>query len=666
MDSMLPILGWWVGLLLPGWVAYVWLKPYFDRLPDFGYALSKVVGLIGLSYLAWLLASLHIVPFGSVGVTVILALALVSAGWRIFKQRQPITNYLNRLILAEEGIMAAALLGWSFVRSFNPRAEGVEKMMDVAILNGLLRGDWLPPKDVWYAGEPTNYYYFGHFIVATISKLTHVPVEYAVNLGLIGVFALVATVTFGLVVAMTASKVAAALSVFLLSLSSNLDPAINSIKQTKDYIFFSATRLDPYTINEFPLYSFIVADMHAHMLDLPVVVAIIALLYVLFSYQGKLPIALLFILTLLLGATGPTNSFDLAVYGGLIGLVILVRQFAQTEVSWHQFGRAVAITALIGIGSLALYAPFYIHFHVPVGGVGVALFRTPLLFILNNFGIMLFICLPLFWLLPKVWRELLNRDAVQPGESASSRFGVVLLVFALLVIAVPEFIYLKDIYSFQNPPYARANTIFKVYYQAWVLLAIAAGVGLSRLHSLQWHRRWNNLYVVIAGGLIGLSLVGTWSGFSTLKDHTPTTINGYAFLQTERPDQLAMIDWMNTHIKGQPTILEASGESYTQRSAISTYTGLPVPVGWASHEWGWRYSPTTWNTISAKMGDMDTMYTTRNPDQLRQLVQKWDIKYIVASPVEKEQYGLRDFATIASTYGEPIFRQGLYELYRVE
>src|SRR5690606_5910220 len=121
-------------------------------------------------------------------------------------------------------------------------------------------------------------------------------------------FALCVTLTISLVYSLTKSKVAAGVAAFLVTLSSNLDPAINSIKQVQDYIFFGATRLDPYTINEFPLYSFVIADLHAHTLGLPIALSIICLLYVVLKAEKiGWPIELL--LAILIGAAGPTNSF---------------------------------------------------------------------------------------------------------------------------------------------------------------------------------------------------------------------------------------------------------------------------------------------------------------------------------------------------------------------
>jgi uncharacterized membrane protein len=662
VDSIVPIVLWWLGLSVCGWVAFGLLGEYFKDLPDRGYALSKPIGLIGLAYIAWLLASLHLIPFGTWSVRGLLVAGGVVSVILAWRWKRTVFHKINRLVLLEEGIFMAAIAAWSIVRSFNPRAEGVEKLMDVAILNGLLRSDWLPPADVWYGGDPINYYYFGHFLVATITKLTGVSVEYATNLGLIGVFALSVTTIISLVIALSGSKLAAFLSAFLFALSSNLDPAIHAIKQTKDYIFFSATRLDPYTINEFPLYSFVVADMHAHMLDLAVVTAIIGVLFVIFQQRDRTPWVLLAVLSLLLGATGPTNSFDLVIYGALTGLVLLLRQLNISGLQWRPALGAVGLSLAVGMASLLLYLPFYLNFHPGVGGVGVALFQTPLLFILNNFGIMLFICLPLFWLLPRLWNGLQKRGQL---PELPAQFGIIVLAIALLAILVPEFIYLKDIYHFENPPFARANTIFKVYYQAWVLLAMAAGVGLGYFHKVDWRPPIAGGYAIITGLLLGLSLVGTWQGFATLRGQTSTTLDGYAYLQNENPDQLAMINWLNEHVNGQPNLLEAAGESYTQRSRVSAYTGLITPIGWASHEWGWRYSADRWNEIASRMGDVQLMYTTTDPAELRRLADKWHINYIVASQVEWQQYHLSSFGTIESLYGPPVFEKGDYRLYRV-
>src|SRR5690606_1191940 len=142
---------------------------------------------------------------------------------------------------------------WSLVRAYNPRIEGVEKFMNISFINAAWRTDYFPMTDPWFAGEAPNYYYFGHIMVTTLAKLAHVPPAFAFNLAVATILALACLMIGSLVYSLTRSKSSAIIAAFLAVLSSNLDPAIQMIRQAKDYVFFSATRLDPHVINEFPL-----------------------------------------------------------------------------------------------------------------------------------------------------------------------------------------------------------------------------------------------------------------------------------------------------------------------------------------------------------------------------------------------------------------------------
>jgi uncharacterized membrane protein len=685
VDSFLYAFAWWAGIFVVGQIAFLAIRPYFGSLIDEGYAIAKVLGIVGLTYILWLLGSLHLLPFTQISVIGVVLVAAIAMKWRVYRLQQ---NWIpSKWAMISEGLFSVALASWSVVRAFNPRAEGVEKLMDVGILNGLLRGHYFPPQDIWYAGSSVNYYYYGQLMVATLAKLTHVPASYASNLGIIGTFALVVAVTFSLVMTLSRLPLAAGLSAFLLALSSNIDPAVvqlrgdlaqrftwyahldpDAITKAKAYIFFSATRLDPYTINEFPLYSFFVADMHAHTLGLPLTLTLITLLYVIFqSKQIIWPVVGL--LALVLGATGPTNAFDLAMYAGLTAIVITVRSVFEGGEQRHRLKEAILLLGGVLAGAIVLYLPFYVSFHAPVGGVGIDLFKTSLPFILTNFGILLYFSLP-----------LLLVGAIKLGATAEGQrsvtvkqlysrltpaqwFALILLLFGALLILAPEIGYLKDIYSYRNPPYARANTIFKVYFQAWAVLAIVAGCGLGALTAFRDKKIFVTLFMVGAGVMVALSTIGIWSAIQTQQGHKITTLDGYNYLVTEAPDQLALISWMNQHVVGQPTILEAAGESYTQRSRVSSYTGLPTVIGWASHEWGWRYSNTAWDLISARMGEVQQMYTTTDPTFLKQELQKWHIHYVIISPVETGQYPGMASSTIQGVCGSPAFSRGDYALY---
>ncbi len=662
--DLLYVIVWWLTVTYLGGVTFILVRPYTSQFFDQGYGLAKAIGLVLFSFLLWLLASLSLLPFSS------LSAFLIAAALGLLAIRQVLAGKLGtipwRAMAIQEAIFFGSLTIWSIFRSYNPKIEGVEKFMDIAVLNSLLRADYFPPPDPWFAGEPLNYYYFGHLLIASLTKLTHLPAEIAFNLGIPLIFALCVVLMVGLLYSITRSKIAAGVAAFLLTLSSNLDPAINSLKHVKDYIFFGATRLDPYTINEFPLYSFVVADLHAHTLGLPIALSIISLLYVVLKAEKiGWPIELL--LAILIGAAGPTNSFDLAIYGGLTGLAFMLRAYMrygpQTKPILWAAGHAMGIGLLAGL----LYLPFYLNFRAPVGGIGISILQTPFWFLLVNFGVLLFLGLPL--VLSRIKSLSFEKKLAQ--WTTEDRFVWLLLGFGILLILATEFIYLKDIYTYQNPPYARANTIFKVYYQVWVLLAIVAGYGLAKARKIKLRWRLLDIYVLSAGALVALSSVGTWSAVNAYKNNHSAiepswTLNGYAYLNAYKPDQLALINWINQHLDGQPRLLEAAGESYTQRSIISAYTGLPTILGWASHEWGWRYTQTAWeDTISPRLGEVQRAYTTSSQEELQSIVNKYAIAYIVTSPVEREAYDIQDFDTIARLAGQPVFEQGEYKLYKV-
>ncbi len=657
---------WWLGLAALGWIALFLFQPTLKSLSGQGYFAAKAIGLLLLSWLAWIAAATPVIPFTS---TTVIAISLLLAALAIYlvNSRQTKLSDIPWLLFAkQEAIFFTALAAWSIVRSYNPRIEGVEKFMNIAFINAILRTDHFPTIDPWYAGESINYYYFGHLMMANLIKLTQVPAQFGFNLGVATIFALTVTISAAFVFTLSRSKMAALTTAFLIALSSNLDPAINLIKQTKDYIFFSATRLDPYTINEFPLYSFVIADLHAHTLNLPTTLVIICLLYV--AHQSiRLSWALVFLLALTIGATAPTNAFDALIYGGLTGLVLVHRSLSQH--GWNLLGLRVGLqnTILIGLASVVLYLPFYLNFHNPTGGVGVDLFKTPLSHLAINFGAMLLISLPL---LPHLIPQLKKLQLIPSKTTPKDAYIILLFICAIGFIVFTEFFFMKDIYNYENPPYARANTIFKIYYQVWVLLAIVAGYGLAIGQKYTLKRGLTDIYIFIFAITISLTAAGTWSAYTSYQQGKSTTdptwtLDGYAYLQTQDPDQLATINWLNTNVPGHPIMVEAAGDSYTQQSRISSYTGLASPIGWASHEWGWRYSPTSWaDNISTRVGFIQQIYAATDPNELSQLLQQYNITYIVYSPEEAAQY-MTDDSTIQSLTGQPIFTSGEYKLYHI-
>ncbi|QLG28570.1 hypothetical protein HUG10_13895 [Halorarum halophilum] len=197
------------------------------------------------------------------------------------------------------------------VRAVDPAvvAGGGEKFLDFGLLNSLLRAEVLPPRDMWFAGEPVRYYYGGHLLTALLAMLTGTSAEFAYNLALAGFYAMLVTAAFDLAGNVAAARgldrrVAGGLAAFFTGLAANVttggwvlfnalpagvqtslgetlgfDPAEHT---TREFSYWTASRVIEGTINEFPLFAWLNGDLHAHMTDTPFLLLAAALAFALY------------------------------------------------------------------------------------------------------------------------------------------------------------------------------------------------------------------------------------------------------------------------------------------------------------------------------------------------------------------------------------------------
>ncbi len=167
--------------------------------------LSRSLGWLLLGYLVWIAASLRIAEnrIATIGVVLALIAALSFLLWR--RQQPAMAAYWRaqkRLVLFGEGLFAASFLLFVVFRIANPDIwqpwNGGEKFMEFAFLNAILRSPTFPPIDPYFAGGTINYYYFGHYLVALLIKLTGIWSSVAFNLAVPTVFALTIANTFSL------------------------------------------------------------------------------------------------------------------------------------------------------------------------------------------------------------------------------------------------------------------------------------------------------------------------------------------------------------------------------------------------------------------------------------------------------------------------------------
>ncbi len=681
---------WWLIFFIIGVIFLPLTTLIFANFFDRGYVFSKILGLLLLSYVIWLLGSLYIVPFTFPTISGILSLFIIINLILAKKNKSINLIKLNfKIFLFEEIIFLAGLLFWAFVRAHEPSIHGLEKYMDFGFINSILRAQYFPPKDLWMTPETINYYYFGHLIAAVITKLSKLDSTLTYNLTLASLFGFTLSTSFSIGANLyyffqkNYSKIflAGLFGSLLVTLAGNLHtiysffqnytPPENPLPfwQLQPMLNFSgywypnATRFIPNTIHEFPLYSFVVADLHGHVLNIPLVLLIIALLISSF-FQKKIHLLIYLLLGLTIAASLMTNVLDGPIYLLLIFLILFFK---------HKSELKKIIIVIFSTGFFSI--PFWINFKpfaqgigilcspqflIDIGKIGPFLFeadhcqRSPLwmLMIIYGFFYLIYFIFILKILSPHV--SLLKKfSSLQKVD-----FLILILgLFATIAIIIPEFFYAKDIY----PGHFRANTVFKFGYQAFIILSLSCGYILVRI--LTDFKKLSAVIKLLI--FISFSLVAIYpyfainSYYNGLKNYIG--LDGLIYLKNLYPEDYQAILWLKRDISGQPVILEAQGESYTDFARVSVNTGLPTVIGWPVHEWLWRGSP---DEGGRRSDDVKILYESQDPDETSALLKKYNISYVFIGQLEREKYKNLNENKFYNL-GKIIFREGQTTIYKL-
>jgi len=217
---------------------------------------------------------------------------------------------------------------------------------------------------------------------------------------------------------------------------------------------------------------------------------------------------------------------------------------------------------------------------------------------------------------------------------APERFVWVLVGSGLLCLLIGELVYVRD--SFDGGELYRMNTVFKLGYQAWLLLAVAGAPVL--LWALEWLPR--GLRLLWAMGLLALlalslafPVAGTYArkaGFSA----TPT-LDGRRWLDRAAPGDVAAIDWLRARAPRGAVVLEATGDDYSAfgHARISTFTGLPTVMGWVGHELQWGHDP------GRRRQEVQRLYSEPDPEAASADLRRYRVRYVVVGPLERADYG---------------------------
>ena len=234
-------------------------------------------------------------------------------------------------------------------------------------------------------------------------------------------------------------------------------------------------------------------------------------------------------------------------------------------------------------------------------------------------------------------------------------FTLLLILLGTLIVIFPEFFYLRDLFG------TRMNTIFKFYYQAWIVWSIAAAYGtLVLLQKLRgkWLVGYTLGITVVLGAAMFYPVMGLWNKTNGFKSNEGLTLDGGVFYERQEPDEVAAINWLSKAPPG--VVVEAVGGSYTGFARVSTYTGQSTVLGWPGHEDQWRGSRVGWVNREA---DVETIYRSNDWAAVQELFRKYEVRYIFLGSLERQTYGVSDDKF--QRYLTPVFQQGQVSIYEV-
>lgn len=662
------IITWLFVIELIGFIALPVTGYLCRELPDHGYSVSKIMGLLLLTYFSWILTYSGIGYSTSV---VFISLVLLTTVSYVLYRKFGFT--INKsLAIKNELFFAAVFFLFLIVRSYSPdNYWGLEeKFVDMAFINSILRSSSFPPMDPWFSGMPMNYYYFGYLLVSHVVKLTSTGLPAGFNIASSTFFALSASAAFGIGFALV-KKVRFGLITFAFVL---LFGHILGFLQLLIILFFPAyydrfyipsgdllTRLStfsqspsieiiPGSLIEVPYQIYLIGDLHPNLVSISFQLLILATLLSVIASK-KISYLQVVLLGLIVGFLYPLNTWDYPAYIAIaVAAVFLITKDKK---------KSIFLSGLMVISSFFFYLPYHLSYQNVHNIAVIFTGRTELIYFLAVFGIFIFmilnfiknnnqltkkslsklsigvaILLPLtliikfqliILLAPLV---LLSYLGIAKDNVPEKQFIYLLILFGALLSLFAELFYIQDTMS--KSEYFRYNTVFKLYIQIWIMWGIAA--------SYAFYEMLKKKLVYVACFLILMAMI--FPVFATFSqsvgfDAVPT-LDAERSIKKEHPLEYESIKWLRTQ-KGIPVVLQASGFSYSWSSYVSAFTGLPTVLGWEWHEYQWRMNLAEINT---RRSDVETAYTSSDYKEIKKIIDKYGIRYIYVGPIERDRYKL--------------------------
>lgn len=726
---MLNLLAWYVALMAIGMASLLPATLVFERLRSGGVLYARPLGLVWLGVGAWVISTTTPIPYG---LGLILALLGALAGWSVWlARREPdrLDAVFARLplLLVGEGVFLGLFALIALVRAQAPAAYATEKPMDLMLLTSIRASDSLPATDAWFAGHALSYYHLGHVMVDIVGRLSGIGPAVEFNLGLAMAGAMAGAAIFALAgdaLALTRPRrrasvwIAGALAVAgLLFLSTEVGfvdllgangigrglwphlgvGGVPTPQVTRDNVptefwwWWHASRILPDTITEFPTFSIVLGDLHAHVLALPFAVVAVAVALPTFEGMTQLswrtwlrrPGALLLV-SMLFAALVMANAWDTMIYGLLWGFATAV---AFLGAGWKPLPALLLAARYLALPAglaLLLAMPFLRGLDSPSLGVGLLteersdptrflLVWLPLLVPLLAAAVLLRPRLPraatlaafaagtlavIVWMVATVvadeQRAIADRGvgwfvvvglvlalaylagtawgAYRDGDRGQAAW-LALAAFAAAVVLALELVYLQDELG------GRLNGIFKFWYAVWLVLAVAGATALAmaydRVPKLEPWRLSIPLSVALVLLSGGALLYGPAATVSRSREGQHRGLDSLAYLRADA-GLVAAINWVDANLDRDDVLLEAVGADYQGGNMVSAATGVPTLIGWPGHQIQWRGKIPA---IAERQGVVARVYQEGATEDVRALARRYGVTHIYLGNEERTQFG---------------------------
>jgi len=480
-----------------------------------------------------------------------------------------------------------------------------------------------------------------------------------------------------------------------------------------------------FTIQEYPFFSTYLGDLHPHVMSIPFVLLFLAFSLNLLADKAPLTVTWIrarwFTVTMIgltLGALGFINAWDLPVFFGVLVGVIALKAYGALRDGWRRdyaLG-ALILPAIVLFLAVVPYLPYYgsfsgqvkgidavstpgtsvFHFTV-VWGVFLAALAPFLLLSLMRWGQWLrarltvyvaatlalapvllwfaitlvrgdggqipdrlFVALPLALILAMLLVRTMQSSVNRDDLPSVFTFGTLAVGVALLMGS--ELFYVVDVFN------SRMNTMFKLYYQAWALLAVATPVAiyywsLAAARGGLWTRRAGVSWGVVLGlGALGALYLPI--GMAVTVGNTAGgvyTLDGAAFLNERASGEFAGIEWLKHNASANDAIVEAVGGDYTEYGRVASFTGLPSVLNWTGHELQWRGSS---ELMDGRAEDVASVYQSEDATLVGSVLDRYDVRYVVFGSRERTKYQVQSLDHLTPMLNS-VFSQEDFTIYEV-